>query len=474
MLAQNSSRYFIKNLIYAFSAQGISLMLSLLISLVVPKLLGIKEFGYWQLFLFYINYVGFTHLGLVDGVYLRLGGKKYSDLDCSLLGSQFWMLVLEQIIISIIIAVGVFFLESDPQRRFVWIMTCIYMVVFNASYYLGYVFQSTNDTKKFSISVMIDKLSFIICVIFLVLFHAKNFEIYVILYAFTKTLALIYCILNGRAIVFAHLIKPKPVIVEAIKNIGVGSNLLLANMAGMLVLGSGRLVVDHTWGIEAFGKFSFAISLTNFFLMFISQVSMVLFPTLRQIKLENLQKIYCIICDGLSIFLPVIFLFYLPIEYALGLWLPQYKESLEYLAILLPICTFDGKMQMICNTYLKVLRKERNLLAINIVSLVISIVLSLIGTYIFHNVYAVVISMVIAIACRSIISEIYLSKVLKVSIGKGLIYEILLATLFVCVSCFMTPLISFFVYSVSYVVYLILNKSKVKNIINITRQIKKQ
>ena len=48
----------LSNLLYSFFAQGISMCLSIMMSLLIPKMLGIEDFGYWQLFLFYINYVG--------------------------------------------------------------------------------------------------------------------------------------------------------------------------------------------------------------------------------------------------------------------------------------------------------------------------------------------------------------------------------------------------------------------------------
>lgn len=67
---------FIKNILYAFLAQGIALFLSVLMSLIVPKILGVEQYSYWQLFIFYTGYVGFFHFGLNDGVYLRLGGQK--------------------------------------------------------------------------------------------------------------------------------------------------------------------------------------------------------------------------------------------------------------------------------------------------------------------------------------------------------------------------------------------------------------
>ena len=63
----------ILNIIYAIGAQALSMLLSILMALFLPKVLGIREYSYWQLFIFYISYAGFFHLGLNDGVYLKQG-----------------------------------------------------------------------------------------------------------------------------------------------------------------------------------------------------------------------------------------------------------------------------------------------------------------------------------------------------------------------------------------------------------------
>lgn len=85
----------INNIIYAFFAQGVSLLLSVVMSLIVPKVLGVEQFGYWQLFIFYAGYVGFFHFGLNDGIYLKLGGSDYDNLDYNLLGTQFRISIID-------------------------------------------------------------------------------------------------------------------------------------------------------------------------------------------------------------------------------------------------------------------------------------------------------------------------------------------------------------------------------------------
>ena len=71
---------FYSNLIYAILAQIVATVFNLIMYLLVPKVIGNISYAYWQLFLFYTNYAGFFHLGLVDGIYLKLGGKNMRNL----------------------------------------------------------------------------------------------------------------------------------------------------------------------------------------------------------------------------------------------------------------------------------------------------------------------------------------------------------------------------------------------------------
>ena len=50
----------LQNMSVAFLAQGVTLALSVIQTMIVPKLLGVEQFGYWQLYIFYVSYVGFS------------------------------------------------------------------------------------------------------------------------------------------------------------------------------------------------------------------------------------------------------------------------------------------------------------------------------------------------------------------------------------------------------------------------------
>ena len=103
----NKTGEFIKKIMYSIGANALHLCVSLLTTLLVPKFFGvqIEQYGYLQIYLFYVSYIGFFHLGLCDGIYLRDAGKKYEDLDKNLYSSQFWLLTSFSGIVLVLISV---------------------------------------------------------------------------------------------------------------------------------------------------------------------------------------------------------------------------------------------------------------------------------------------------------------------------------------------------------------------------------
>ena len=78
------------NIAYTLSSNLISLVISMIVTFIVPKQLGVENYGYFQLYMLYANFTGFLHLGWADGLFLRYGGEYYSKLNKRKLGGQFW------------------------------------------------------------------------------------------------------------------------------------------------------------------------------------------------------------------------------------------------------------------------------------------------------------------------------------------------------------------------------------------------
>ena len=63
------------NALAAFFAQGISMLISAMTSIFVPKIMGVEDFGYWQLFMFYASYVGFFSISALTMEYISSRGE---------------------------------------------------------------------------------------------------------------------------------------------------------------------------------------------------------------------------------------------------------------------------------------------------------------------------------------------------------------------------------------------------------------
>ena len=87
------------------------MLVSAILTVFVPKLLRITDYGFWQLFMFYQGYIGVFHLGWNDGIYLQIGGKKYEELNRKELFSQLILLSGLQIIFAYFIILGSYLFE---------------------------------------------------------------------------------------------------------------------------------------------------------------------------------------------------------------------------------------------------------------------------------------------------------------------------------------------------------------------------
>ena len=242
---------------------------------------------------------------------------------------------------------------------------------------------------------------------------------------------------------------------------------MIATYAGNLIIGSVRMIIDGAWGVEVFGYFSFSLTLANVFLTFINQVSIVIFPALRRVNSKQQKNVYHLMRNALSFILPLVMLGYFPITIFVQKLLPNYTKSLLFLPMFLPICTFDGKMQMMCSSFFKSMRKEFVLLKINIITLCCSIIMALVGSFLVKNVYFVAIGILCMIAFRSIISELILARYMKVSIKVELLQEIIIVALFVIGALAFPAHIMFILYLFIYIGYIVLNKKRLLNVLKL-------
>lgn len=461
---------FIKNFSYTFTSNLLSLFVSTLVVLIVPKLIGVEEYGYWQLYLFYAAYVGFLHFGWSDGIYLREGGKDYKTLNHKKLYSQFYMLFFMQFIIAvIIIGLGLNYLE-DENRIFIIQMTALCMLVTNIRSMPLFLLQATNRIKEYAKATIIGQVFYFLLMLSTLVAGVRNFKVLIAADLLGRIVSLLYSVHTCKEIIIRPIYEFFFSIRETWENIYVGSKLMFSYIASLLIIGVVRLGIERTWDVATFGKVSLTLSVSKLVMLFINSIGIILFPVLRKIDAKKLPSIYSTMRDILMAILLGLLTVYYPFRTVLTAWLPNYSDSLAYMAMLFPMIVFEGKMCLLINTYLKTLRKEGILLRINIISLLMSTIITLLTTTILGKLELAVASIVIILAVRSILAEIWLSKELDIKVNKDIVLEVIMTIVFITTSWYINAWTSTLIYSIFFLLYINIKSKELKSSIVNTKE----
>lgn len=451
---------FLIKIFYSVGANLISLIVSLLTTLVVPRFLGadVEQYGYLQIYLFYITYLGLFHFGWCDGIFLREGGKKYSDLDKSLYSAQFILFLGAETLVTVTIIIIGNFIAQNGDYLFVFIAFAINILIYLPRTMLQYFLQSTNRIKEYAEITTVGRTVYGISILVIVLFFSKNYKWFVIGDIFGKLVALIISIYFCRDIVFFKPGRFSYAISEAKLNISIGIKLTFSNIASMLITGIVRWGIQQHWSVSTYGKISLTLSVSSLIMVFISAVAIVLYPTLRRVEHNKLPLIYGYIRTILMFFLLALLIVYYPMETILIKWLPQYSDGLKYMALLFPMCIYSSKMTLLVQTYMNVYRMEKDIMKVNIIGVLFAIITTIISILFLDNLTIAVLCMVINQMFRCIYAEVCLSHRIKIKIIKDSVYEVLLSVIFIFSSWNIGGSMGLVVYGIGYSIYIWLKR----------------
>lgn len=465
----NKAVNFLKNFSYTLSSNLISVVISTIVILIVPKIIGVEGYGYWQLYLFYSSYVGLLHFGWNDGIYLRYGGKHYEELDKRLFFSQFWMLAILQLILVIFIMGMSTIFINDPNRLFIFKMLALNLLIVNLNCMLVYILQSTNRIKEYAQITMMEKVFYTLLIILLLILNIREYTIMIMADLIGKLISFLYSMYCCKDIVFRKVSSFYLNIKEAIKSINAGIKLMFANIASSLIIGIVRFGIERIWDVSTFGKVSLTLSISNLMMIFINAMGIIIFPLLRRIETQKLPSIYITIRTLLMMLLIGALIVYYPLKFILSAWLPQYAESLIYMALVFPICIYEGKISLLIYTFLKSLRKEKFILLINIISVILSLITTFIFAFVLKNLSLSIAAIVFLLAFRCTLAEMFLSKILNISLYKDSTLEILITLVFILTGWFVVSWLGIIIYLLAYILYLFIKR---KDIITMIKRIK--
>ena len=459
----NKFKVFLKNMFFSIFSNALNLVVTAATSLLIPLLLGssVVQYGYYQLYLFYIAYVGFFHFGLCDGVLLKEGGKEYSRLSPREYSFQLIALALFETLVSTLIIVFLNLKKVNDDYLFIGIAFGINLIVFLPRNLLAYILQATNRIKESSLITIIGRTIYLFSLIVFCLFGINNYKCFIIGDLIGKSVALIYAMYQCRDIVLSRPIELISGLTITLENISSGIKLMLASISGMVITGIVQMSIQTHWSIETYGEISLTLSLTNLVLTFISAIAIVLYPTLRRLSGDTAIGLY----DHIhSIIMPVLMMslfFCKPLQIVLLKIFPQYYEGLLFLPILFPVCIFSAKVSLLVQTYMQVFRMEKDILIINVVSIFVTLLFACSSVYIFNSLFLTVLTILISQIFRCVYAEYVLSKKIAINYRKSSFVEIVIVALFIICSVNNSVAQAMLFYSIIYAAYLVVNRKKI-------------
>lgn len=470
MKTQTNTKKIFFNVGLSVIAQIISLITSFVLGFIVPKFIDELQYSYWQVFLLYLTYTGIFHFGLLDGIILRYSQYDYEELDKARIRSQFHFLLVLNTLTGILITIIASFLTKGVYFQIV-ILVCIGIVTKNLFMYTSYIYQITNRIKGYAMVVITQRVIYGLMVVILLILKVQNFYWYCIADLIGDILGSLFGMINLKELYFGKGFSVQEIFKEVGKNIAAGVLLLIANLASSFLIGGAKMAVQWRWDELVFGKVAFGFSALGLFSNFVTAISVVLFPSLKRMKEEELPDLYGKIRNVISPLLFLVMIAFFPMCWVLELWLPKYTESLAYLGVLLPIVIFSSKVSLLTNNYLKAYRKERTMLWINVICVVLGMAMFLICAYLLNDLDLLLYSVVLIILIRSIVSEIVVMKIIKRVNYFDFAIELIMTVIFVVAARYFSLWTGFLIYAVALAGYCILYR---KNLAGIFRALKKK
>lgn len=399
----------INNIKLVFISQVVVLLASIVRTILIPKIISVEEHGYWQTYLLYVSYISIFYLGFNDGIYLRYAKMKRREMKDNKLSSTLFVFICVSLIEMLIGILIVTLVASEPYKE-IFILVLLNVPMTGLFGTITYYLQITDKMKQYSIGVVIEKVLFIVLLI--VSYTLGKISPYRIMFLDLFCVAFITIIILIRERRILLTLKPdiKMGIKEYSNNVKAGIKLMIGTYIALLFTGITKVFISAIAPIEQFSYYSFALSITNVVIVCIGTLGNAIYPQIVKREKEMFGYYYDYMNKSLNQIKPFIFYAYYAGCIAVSIILPAYKPALQFLGLMFIVVMLQVKINVINNTYYKLLRKEKRMLNDNLASLI----QLLIGCIILKDIYYIIIWQIVVMAYRVVRSEYRFRKKMKI------------------------------------------------------------
>ena len=439
----------------AFISQISAHLVSVSLILLAPRLLTVEQYGAIQLLILYLSFVGMLHLGLNDGIFLRLGGRTIAELKNEYIARKFVILIAFNTATAALLIITTILFEIPQPQRTILIIASICIPLVNGAGFLGFVHQATGMGYIYTRSVILEKTTSLLLIFALITIRPQEIIFYLLWVPLAMIFPMVYLVSQSQRIPHSSLTPLSMVLKATADDVRLGAQVMVSNIAGSLIVGSNLFIIERYYGVREFGKVALATTMATFTIAFVLQAGAVLSPMVRRMGLATQTALFEQMGRALTPLLLALLLLYYPLSSFISYWMPQYDDSKNYLVGLLPLVVFEGKMTLLYSTFMRNYHKQKALLIINLCTALCAAVLAVVVAETFHSTTLVPFAILLCFILRAISTEYYLAALMGVRKGNCLAYDLLGVTLFIVFSQKAGPAAGFLVVLVLVGLYLL-------------------
>lgn len=429
---------FVKNTISVAISNLMIVLSGIVTGLILPKVLGVTDYGLYKIFNLYTTYVIFFDIGISNGIYLIYGGYRSDELPKTKMRMIFKLFVFINVIFSTLVFISaLLFMRSE--YRFIFMMLSLYSLANNITVYYEKVSVMCGD---FSIAVRRNYLKSILSVIIVGLLWVMikssisfmPYKVYTILFVAMYIFLAVQYLIIYRSISFGDsekINKNLDLIKRIIKS---GFVLLIADTISSLILNLDRQFVSSLFPVEEYSLYAFAYSMLKIVVLSISAISTVLYPSLKRMKEEEVKRSYSSSIALVGIISFCCLLLYYPLGIIVELYLPAYRGSLLIFRLLFPGISMNCVISMVMINHYKVLQKQKVYFIISLIILVLSAIANYAAFVITKRPFGFTIASVLTILIWYCISDLVLKKHYDLKSIREYIFMMCCTLIFYCIS----------------------------------------
>ena len=255
-----------------FITNVIGMLFSLITNFALPKYTSIETYAEIRTYQLYVTYIGVLHLGYIDGVYLKYGGRELSAILPDDLARQHHTLFCFQLFATLLLAI-----PSVITRNVTLAAFTLSVLPFNMAQYYKLLYQATGEFSRYSILMNLTSLFiFLANLAMLFVFRAQSHA------TFLAGYVLVYLVVWVISEVqFGRLPRRESCSTgawrEMCSNIKSGVLLMLGNFSSILLTSIDRWFVMFFLNTQAYALYSFAVSIESMLNVVVTPISTTLY-----------------------------------------------------------------------------------------------------------------------------------------------------------------------------------------------------